>query len=215
MFNAYQLRGIAEDIEYFRDQWKDGATDAELRRGTTILRRLLIDGGNGMLLPAWRALGFEGQPTLPAYALPAEYLAHGRKVLLATAGGARANGVQIAAIVVAKERLERASQKPSPIRLTVAEFLAAPVTVGDGSSMTRREIIKFFANYLGGVHVGSRARRDDQALARKFARIEEIALQVKVLDKDLVHLELLAFGQSIGTSEDCQQLALKIRESAA
>lgn len=69
MFNAYQLRGIAEDIEYFRDQWQDGTTNPELRRDTTILRRLMIDGGNGTLLPVWRALGFEGQPTIPAYPL--------------------------------------------------------------------------------------------------------------------------------------------------
>jgi hypothetical protein len=75
-----QLLSVAEDIEYLRDTWADGASDGDLRRGSALLRRFLIDGGNGILIVVWHLLGLPGQPRVKAPSLPPQILAAGSKV---------------------------------------------------------------------------------------------------------------------------------------
>ena len=57
---------VAEDIDHFQRVWCTiyvPPSDVELRWGVAALRRLLI---NGLLGRAWRAMGFEGEPTIPS-----------------------------------------------------------------------------------------------------------------------------------------------------
>ena len=70
---------MAEDIEYLRETWSDGASDSDLRRGSALLRRFLVDGGNGTLVVVWHEVGFEGQPMIVA-PLSREALASREKI---------------------------------------------------------------------------------------------------------------------------------------
>lgn len=64
MSSAYST--IADDIEWLRDKWwlcLEVPSDADLRRGSATLRRLLVDG---MIQLAWRHHRFRGQTTVCA-----------------------------------------------------------------------------------------------------------------------------------------------------
>src|SRR5688572_20263867 len=92
---TYSLRSVAEDLEYLQDAWKDGAADADLRRGAAILRRFLVDGGNGVVPMVWRELGFLGQPIVVGSSISPAAIAARDRVILATAGGATVNGIDV------------------------------------------------------------------------------------------------------------------------
>lgn len=47
------LRLVAEDLEYLAE-WGPDITDREIRHGSAVLRRLLVEGVYGT---AWRAIG--------------------------------------------------------------------------------------------------------------------------------------------------------------
>lgn len=55
------LIAVAEDLEYLA-QWGSDISNADIRRGTAVLRRLLVEDAYGT---AWRAVGEVKQPSLP------------------------------------------------------------------------------------------------------------------------------------------------------
>lgn len=66
---AAGLRSVAEDLEWLGAVWAqepETLSDADVRRGATTLRRLLIDAGQGAIMAAWRASGFDAQPIVYA-----------------------------------------------------------------------------------------------------------------------------------------------------
>jgi hypothetical protein len=48
---AELLKTVVEDLTYLKDEWDQNIDDAAIRRGSTVLRRLLV---NGELQRAWR-----------------------------------------------------------------------------------------------------------------------------------------------------------------
>jgi hypothetical protein len=56
------LTAVAEDLEYLSG-WGSEISNAEIRRGTAILRRLLVEDAYGT---AWRTVGRCKQPSLMA-----------------------------------------------------------------------------------------------------------------------------------------------------
>ena len=57
------IQVVVEDIEYLRAGWGGSLSDPEARRGSAVLRRLLVENAYG---DAWRALGFHGEPRVRA-----------------------------------------------------------------------------------------------------------------------------------------------------
>lgn len=88
---------IAEDIEWFRDDWVARVappTDAELRRASGTLRHLLINNGLHM---AWRHCGFKGGPRIIGPDLEALMLVEDHKSvhsLITLAGGIQVDGIE-------------------------------------------------------------------------------------------------------------------------
>ena len=56
-------RSVAEDVQYLAAEWNQDVTTAALRRGSSVLRRLLV---NDDFLRAWKAAGILGRPTIEA-----------------------------------------------------------------------------------------------------------------------------------------------------
>lgn len=54
------IETVASDITFLQEEWGDYVTDHSLRRGSVILRRLLVEGHYQR---AWKLAGFEKEPT--------------------------------------------------------------------------------------------------------------------------------------------------------
>ena len=59
---------VDEDLAYLMDEWQPQLRQAEIRRLSPVLRRLLVDGQYGR---AWRSLGLPGEPYVTATDLDA------------------------------------------------------------------------------------------------------------------------------------------------
>jgi hypothetical protein len=94
---------IAEDLEYLTRDWHSEIESADLRRGSSVVRRLLVDGGNArLLLDAWRAYGFNGQPIVRGPDLMEDVKGPLKTVSWASAGGirVRSSAGAVGAVVV-------------------------------------------------------------------------------------------------------------------
>jgi hypothetical protein len=235
-------RTIAEDIEWLRDVWWHGdrhPTEPDLRRGSAVLRRLLVDGN---ILTAWRDHGFPDQPTIIApdgTALAAAHKVRLEHAASLVVGGGRLNGINAAMIgafrvfnpetgqgpdsesgfaVLVTSILRDASSPalPSPLDNVVervwrlTDYLSAPGAVRRGEIISRHLLIQFFANYAGGANLD----RISGLIRKKTARYEliaELEQRVNADTLDGLHFELLSIGQAIGRSADMHRLAATIR----
>lgn len=238
---------IAEDLDWLRDDWArvpKPPSDAELRRGSATLRKLLNDN---MIQCAWRHHGLEGAPTVIAPDLVALAASQGMELHRAAslvAGGAIVDHAQISMVgtfrvdnpttgiladadegfAVSVGSILRDTRGPgernslTPLverEWRLSAYLAAPGAVRRGQTISRRQIIEYFANYAGGVHLD---RAVGNANAEKLALFELVAeLEQRVLcDKtEGLYFELLSIGQALGGSPSLQRLAVAIRQNAA
>src|SRR5690554_6912767 len=60
------VENVISELRYIKNDWDESVEDDELRRGSTVLRRLLIDKE---LAQALRAAGFNSNPKLEASTL--------------------------------------------------------------------------------------------------------------------------------------------------
>ena len=61
--NRAQIQTVIEDLEYLSSDWVKDISDPKVRRGSAILRRLLVEDAYGR---AWRAIGLQQQPKVIA-----------------------------------------------------------------------------------------------------------------------------------------------------
>ena len=54
---------VAEDLNYLLNEWDQEISDDSLRRNSTVLRRLLVEGDYSN---AWRMIGLEKEPKICA-----------------------------------------------------------------------------------------------------------------------------------------------------
>lgn len=197
---------VAEDIAYLRLAWSPEVTNADLRRGSAVLRRLLVEGVLGQ---AWRSTGQHGEPAIPCTEIISDDHRHRPRSHIVSAGGGTIGiaGVEVYfgpdAIVPEDER-HLPPTRDRVLRLT--EFLASASVVIDGDSVSRREVVKYHANVLGGVHLGlsSRRRKAEQDLIRRIERMKDRF--VKILDRDLLYFELLCIGRQVVDAPDVLSL---------
>ena len=212
---AHAYISVAEDLEHLCEDWSKNPKNDVIRRGSAILRRLLVDS---VLQQAWRALGFERQPTIKAPDLMLVVNRQPAMVEIAIAGGAAYGGV-----ISAGMTLMGGSAPPDipsdvdPAWLTarpwpLSEYCESPAAIGDGTVIKRRELIKYFANTEGGVHLdrSRKVRKREEALVARVRRLEG---RVQVHTADGLFFELLSIGQAVGNADDCRRLATTIREA--
>lgn len=240
---AHPWATVADDIEWFQKEWctlYEPPSNADLRRGSAALRRLLVDN---MLQQAWRAHGFAEQPKVTGpdvKALLIELKRPLQHVASLIAGGATLNGIQFTLIGAARVANEitgvsadadegfavevfnvsrdarNGEVDSSPlVDLTnkcwkLNDYLDAPGAVRRGMAFRRRDIVKYFANYAGGVHL----KGSKQTYGRKeriYEHIAELNQKVQADTMDGLYFELLSIGQALGKSDDLRTLTQAIR----
>lgn len=205
---------VAEDIRYLQRAWAGGTSKQEIRRGSAILRRFLVDGGQGVLFRAWREYDFPDQPTIVGPDLRAAAGDELSVIVLGLAGGGNVNGGYSANVILNKgprtvDPLPVEDGTTAERNWPLLDFVDAPSVIVAGDTVSRRDVVKFFANYLGGVHQSDRVAKGDEEM---LARIGAISGVVDAFRNDGMVFELLSIGQLVAGADDIDRLAGAIEE---
>ena len=212
--NTESIIAVAEDLAYLAC-WTGDIPEPEIRRGTAVLRRLLIEDAYGA---AWRAIGRPKQPAVIAVDLNQMLGGNVWQIHVALAGGACFRGVQIGSTVgrrggvvtsVAPAAPIRANGYPFDRQYTLSDFLASPAGIVDDRPFTRREVIRYIANVKGGVHLSTEVRKSEAKLVERLSRAEK---RIRVQHVDGLLVEVVAIAQALGSSEDAKSFMHNVLE---
>jgi hypothetical protein len=78
--------------------------------------------------------------------------------------------------------------------------------VVEGVKVSRRNLLQFVSNRLGGVHYDESVRHDRSEVARQFAAMAKVLNQVKITEQRAVHFELLGICQALLASDEIAEL---------
>ena len=210
--DAELVRSVIEDLNWIRADWGHEVDDATLRRGSAVLRRLLIEGD---LRRAWRAAGRSREPLIESATLDHVL---GSKPLedisFASAGGGHfgmgtSRGLTMLNYAASDEEveawLESMSKAPEKMTMGLSRFVKGVCMVVAGTPITRHQLIKYVANKLGGAHFDSSSnRRKNQ---KEFRELSRLLGHIRISEKEAVYFELLSIGQALVTSESIQSFA--------
>ncbi|MCP1469666.1 hypothetical protein J3E64_001348 [Sphingobium sp. OAS761] len=93
-------------------------------------------------------------------------------------------------------------------------YLDAPAAVRRGQTISRKQIIDYFANYAGGVHLDRAAGNANAEKRALFDLVAELEQRIACDKTEGLYFELLSIGQALGGSPSLQRLAGAIRENA-
>ena len=218
----YAARVSASNLRYLRATYRGPVHDDALRRSSNVIRDLLVHDEFGR---AWRTLGFSGEPRVSAVDLERALTPYDlSRIRFAQAGGAEFEGVQVAALSFSRvDGLEMPTQRlddPPFTEFGLRRFLDSPcllVTkvetvcgtedcleslVRTPRLVTRRAVIKYLANRLGGSHLSRGKTESEKEL---FALLDSAPTAI-VLGKRAIFWEALSIGQAIGLSSDAERL---------
>lgn len=203
---------VREDLLYLQDDWGTSIEDAALRRGSAVLRHLLVDGNLGR---AWRKVRFSGEPKVEASSLRPILERHPRRKELqfASAGGGEYGGIQVRGALMTSRPMTGAELEVSTSLGTLSEtfglrsFTQATCLVINRQPITRQKLIQYVATKLGGVHHDDRRGAKDV----KFKLLDE-AVEIQIAGKSAVYFELLSCGQALSKSDDIRKFLLRASE---
>lgn len=207
--NGEQIKYIAEDLEYLRDGWGPDIPDPDIRRGSAVLRRLLVESSYSQ---AWRAAGFEKQPKVIAVDLNNII---GKDnfdlVICSLAWGANFRGLFMASPYINMGRNAvgtatpaiRTDGYPGEREFYLTEYIESLSGIAEGIYVNRRDVIKYVANVKGGVHLSSKRRTEEKKLIKKMEKFEK---RITGLSTDGILIEIVSIAQAIGMSDDSKKL---------
>jgi hypothetical protein len=200
------IRVVVSDLDHLAGTWNQKlVSDDDLRRGSAQLRHLLIEGN---LLRAWRAMGFDKQPIIPAPRLESCLQNHA-SIVIGVAGGGEYEGIKAALALMREAGVEsppaNEEEVAHPFKLT--KFITSCSLVVNGKRIKREEIIKYVANKLGGTHY------DQRRLEPAFSALDNAASAINFLGKNAVYFELLSIGQLVANAPDIVALRAKAKTS--
>ena len=206
----YFIRTLLEDLDYLQREWTPQVTDAALRRGSPVLRRLLV---NDDFLKAWHLLHLTGKPyvTAPRAEYFLEHPEADRIEILISGGGNYAGAFAALALVNRGRVPIPLSRDINPMEhsFTVGEFLQSTGIYLSGLRVSRCEVVQYVANKLGGAHLDFKRFGK---LKEKFETLDREAdrLQIKGVPspagKNAVYFELLSIGQLFVQSPAANEL---------
>jgi hypothetical protein len=136
----------------------------------------------------------------------------GTGVVHAQAGGAERGGLTIQGMSVwnralspeeIKARYEAGKRKQEEVRaLKLSTWLSETSVIVAGVRATRRDVIKFVANKLGGVHLDPKRSAADKS----YGALDAARASVQLADLDAVYHELSSIGQQFATSADIRAM---------
>jgi hypothetical protein len=202
------LKIVADDLQ-FLSEWGPEITDREIRHGSAVLRRLLVEDVYGH---AWRATENAKQPRLIAVDISSVASPDNLSdIVYALAAGANFRGIQMACMLMNKGSKAignltpplRENGYPGEREFALSEYLSSLSGAVDGKTFTRREVIKYIANVKGGVHLSPKERKAEKKLVARLGKIEK---KMMVHTTDGLLVELVAIGQAIGGSDDARKI---------
>lgn len=207
------VTSVREDLLYLQDEWGTSIEDGPLRRGSVVLRRLLVDGDLGR---AWRKVHFNGEPKVEASSLRPILERHPRRKELhfASAGGAEYGGIQVRGALMTSRPMTEAESKVSASlgilseTLGLRKFTQATCLVIKRQPITRQKLIQYVAIKLGGVHHDDRRGAKDV----KFKLLDQVVAEIQIAGKSAVYFELLSCGQALSKSDDIRKFLLRASE---
>jgi len=210
MPNSAAAAGFLEDLTYFRKWlelrgWKDAPPEEEIRHGSLLLRRLLLDRE---LVRAWQAAGFAKEPQIVAVDLAATVAAQGPGTPeFALAGSARYTGVSSEGVPLWKPG-ETASKSRFRV-YPLSQYLESASVFLGRIAIGRREVIKYVAHLHGAPAAASaKGRKQEQEFLSHMGRLEAKANSYR---PDALLLELFSIGQTIAQTPDVATLAQAIQ----
>src|SRR5438132_14423240 len=157
--DRYVIQTVAEDLRFLRKEWDDSVSDWSLRRSSGTLRRLLVEGAYAR---AWRLSGSSGEPKVEAPDLMRSLtrIDHAH-VTYAQAGGATSHGMTVTQVIeldfaMSPEQIAeeyRRGPQPASSEFGLSQFIESICVIYKGVRITRRGVIQYVANKLGGVHL--------------------------------------------------------------
>ena len=98
--NPTELKVVIEDLEHLRDGWGPDIKDPDIRRGSCVLRRLLVEN---IYSRAWRAAGLKRQPIVIAVDLDKIIGGETKSVVCCLAWGANFRGLYMATPLINRD----------------------------------------------------------------------------------------------------------------
>ena len=202
---------VAEDLNYLLNEWDQEISDDSLRRNSTVLRRLLVEGDYSN---AWRMIGLEKEPKICAENYHDRFFRNNvslNQITLALAGGAIYHGMQIEGIrhidiSLSDTEIEQNAKivyKKEAIGLS--QYLNGVSIIILKTEINKRELIQYIANKLGGAHFDS-SRNGSRAIELKFEKLDYLYNnQVEIAEKKAIYFELLSIGQCIAHSRSTEK----------
>jgi hypothetical protein len=236
---------VADDIDWLRDEWcvlYEPPPDADIRRGSAALRRLLVDG---MIGKAWRHHGFERQPRVIGPDVEALAAADGlclEHIAWLVAGGACLNGIEAAMTGAVRAFNPTTGKGPDADEGFAMKIVSITRDARDPSAIPLHPLNELvrrswdLSKYLdapGAVGMGTliSRRRIVQFFANHAAGVHlggvgnekhrdtaiyefiaQMENKVIVDTMDGLYFELLSIGQAVGGSADLHKLSEKIRK---
>lgn len=207
-----------EDLETL-ESWNNDVDEKTMRQMSPIVRRILVENDLQIL---WKHLGFHKQPKLNTPNLKS-FLdkINPNQITLLSAGGAKHNGMQVEKFILFNFQLTEKdidflnkNSKPERIELSLDDFMTSTCLVVEGEQITRRDVIKYIANKLGGNHFDSSRNivtQEDENLIKKYKKLDKIS-NLNLTNLKTVYFELLSIVQCLFLSEDIKKLISKIKE---
>jgi len=208
---------VAADLSFLHAEWDEEVDDHSLRRSSTILRRLLVEG---VLQRAWKAAGLDKEPSITASTLePILNRFPLDKLTFAAAGGARYRGAELRGALIANyafspDEVRKGFEDGLPSATTgLRAFTEAPCIVVNGELVSRRILVQYVANKLGGAHLDQ--TRGATAKERLYRLLDQARREIMLLDKPAVYFEVLSMGQALVASPDIESFRCAAEETGA
>jgi len=203
---------VVSDIEYIENTWNGKVSNHTLRRGSTILRMLLVQND---LQKAWKAIGFSGEPHIIAPRLESILDVNNEKLIyFGLAAGGEYDGVELALATALKGDRSQIRSPESPedsninYKFKLNQFKESCGVFMCGLRIKRREIITYVANKLGGAHLDfNRKSKGDNV----YKILDKNKGAFRIENKDIIYFELLSIGQCISKSPDIKLLVNKVK----
>jgi hypothetical protein len=199
---AQSVRG---DLNWLRTQNLAELDESGLREMSGRLRRLLIEG---TMMRYRKSTGLRGEPRITFHPLDG----NDDRQTFSQSGGIERGGVKVGSVSVFNEalspeeikaRYEAGKDGPPTLELPLSRWLTSPCLRVEEVVITPRDIIKYVANKLGGVHFDE--RRDPSKEAGYLAL--DRARSLRLLDLDAVYGQLTAIGQQLLAAPDVAAIA--------
>jgi hypothetical protein len=197
---------IREDLEYVFSKWPKGEIkDDELRRSSTVLRRLLTYTD---LHKVWLTVVGKKDFLIPSTWIEIVEPKRLAEVDFATASPAESSPGKKLFSAVVYRRIQDGNE---PIRLKpetetpLYSYLFQKTVIIEGVPASRNDIVQFVANKLGGAHFDLiHQRPSDKAL--------DAIRQFEVMNRKAAMYEMLSYGQQLERSASARDLLAAIRK---